>query len=367
MKVLSICDHGGVSEFYRSVTPYRLLAEAGYIELTQNNGHNPALVDHLHEFEAVVFSRPDSWQHSYLLLAAKQAGLRVIVDVDDNLLLIPPSIGVYDAWHRRGTAEITERLWHFKRNIRLADVFTISTAALGQQLCEGRPHRLRSDYLILPNMILAKNWQCPAPESKAEADAIVTKPPGEIWIGWWGIYNHWDDWRDIAPYIEPIILKRPQVKLVILGMPELAHLFQEIRRTGQMIIGPFVSPDELGTYRALIKQFDIALAPTNPCPFNESKSDLKILQYGAAGLPVIASKTTYDHWRDWAIVLDKPQKWGRALEMLLDQPAKGRLMGRELQKQILTWRTYERTFNLWLEPLRLKLNQNATKISYDSA
>lgn len=345
MKVLTICEGGGVSEYYRTLTPYRILAEAGEIELTANDGVNPAIISHLDNFDAVIFSRPDTPEHSLILLHAKMQGLRVIVDIDDNLFLLPPSIGLYHAWHQRGTGKIQPRLYHLKQNIKLADVLTVSTEALGRQLCQGEPHRLREDYLVLPNMILESDWRDiePAP-----------KPEGETWVGWWGIYNHWDDWRDVAPYIEPVIEAYPDTRLVLLGMPELSHLFPALRKTNQLVIAPFVPPSELAAYREIVAAFDVALAPTAYCPFNESKSDLKLLQYGAAGVASIASKTTYSAWNDEALTLEVPAQWGQAVELLLENSLSRRHYADDLHQRVMAERTYEAQYPRWRAALGLQ-------------
>jgi glycosyltransferase involved in cell wall biosynthesis len=346
-KILLICDGGGVSEFYRSATPYRMLAQAGHIEIESDPGDNPALIDRLDQFDAAVFSRSDTDIHSLIIRECKMRGIRVIYDVDDNLDLIPPSIGVFQAWHVRGKNAITPRLWHFKRNVAIADILTVSTPALGRQLCDGYPRRLRErgDYLVLPNQILADSWRniSPTPEKK----------PGEVWVGWWGIYNHWDDWRDIAPYIEPVITARPEVRLVILGMPELSHLFPALVESGQLLAGPFIEPASLDGYRQFVAAFDIALAPTSPCPFNESKSDLKLLQYGAAGVPVIASEATYGDWEDrpGTIILYGPDQWGYILDEWLDDLDTLRAEAVGLRRHILQNRTYEANYTRWLEAI----------------
>lgn len=333
-----ISDAAGVSEFYRTLTPYRLLADAGLIELVIDDGLNPAIIDHLGRFDAVVFSRADSAEHSLILQHAKQRGLRVVFDMDDNLLAVPPSIGVYSGWRVRGAQQITPRLYYLKRNIQAADVLTVSTRELGRQLAHLRP-----DYTVLQNMVLAGDWADIEP---------VSKPAGEVWVGWWGIYNHWDDWRDIAPYIEPVLLGLPQTRLVLLGMPELAQLFPRLAQAGQLVTGPFVEPEQLGEYRQIIAALDVALAPTADYPFNRSKSDLKLLQYGLAGVPVIASGVTYGDWREYATIIDAPQQWGIALRGVLAEMGPARAKAQRLQTYIARTRTYEATFNTWLHVLR---------------
>ena len=341
MRVLVISDSRGVSEFYRAVTPFRILEEAGDIELTMDSGLNPALADHVNEYDCIVFIRSDAGPHHSLMLHAKMNGVRTVFDVDDNLLLLPPSIHAYAAWHERGTGRITSRLWYFKRNLQMADMLTVSTDALGRQLCNGEPHDLRQpgDYLVLPNQILAESWNVPPAE----------KPEGEVWVGWWGIYNHWDDWRDVAGYIEPVIIKRPEVRLMILGMPEIAHLFPTLCETGQLVTFPFVSPDDLDDYRSIVKSFDVALAPTSFSAFNVSKSDLKLLQYGAAGVPVIASKVTYASWQDYALLPERPDEWGGTLEYALDNLSAFKDRAELLQGKVMSERTYEANYEKWLE------------------
>lgn len=346
MRVLTICDGAGVSEFYRTLTPYRLLAEAGEIELEHDDGMNPAMNSYLDGFDVVVFSRSDTPHHTVLMLNALRLGKRVVFDIDDNLFLLPPSIGPYQFWHERGTGRVLPRFYYLKHNIKLADCLTVSTEALGRQLCDGEPHTLRNgpgDYLVLPNHILASDWQDVQP---------VEKPAGEVWVGWWGIYNHWDDWRDIAPYIEPVIVDHPEVKLIVIGMPEIAHLFPALRKTGQLVTYPFAPPAEIAEYRRLVKSFDVALAPTSPCEFNQAKSDLKMLQYGAAGVPVIASHTTYSEWLDYATVIGDKRHWGTALDYCLENQAEVEAQAKELQVKVLTERTYEGNYRAWLKALQ---------------
>jgi hypothetical protein len=170
-------------------------------------------------------------------------------------------------------------------------------------------------------------------------------------VGWWGIYNHWDDWRDVAPAIEPVLADRPETRLLLMGMPELAQLFPRLQAQGQLVTAPFVAAEELGPYRAMLKSLDVALAPTCAHPFNEAKSDLKLLQYGAAGVAAIASRTTYAAWADDVTVVGQPWHFCLALEHLLSDEAARRDCAAKLQARVLRERTYEFRYLDWLEVL----------------
>jgi hypothetical protein len=75
-----------------------------------------------------------------------------------------------------------------------------------------------------------------------------------------------------------------------------------------------------------------------------------MLQYGAAGVPVIASSVTYAAWSEEAVILDEPEEWGPALVRALLNPEA--LTGRLLQARVLGNRTYEGNFRKWLQALK---------------
>ena len=103
---------------------------------TEQSGQNPGVIDNLRHFDAVVFSRADTPGMSLILREAKLAGVRVIYDIDDNLILLPPSIPAYNAWHHRGSTKITPRLWYLKRNIRLDETVTRASVSDSKKVVE---------------------------------------------------------------------------------------------------------------------------------------------------------------------------------------------------------------------------------------
>jgi hypothetical protein len=72
-----------------------------------------------------------------------------------------------------------------------------------------------------------------------------------------------------------------------------------------------------------ILNFDIGMIPLRSAPFNEAKSDIKGLEYAAAGIPFIASasgsyKELLESWGgDAFVVASKPEHWRKGATRLL--------------------------------------------------
>jgi glycosyltransferase involved in cell wall biosynthesis len=101
--------------------------------------------------------------------------------------------------------------------------------------------------------------------------------------------------------------------------------------------------------------FDIGLAPLAPEKFNESKSWLKCLEYGALGIPVIASD--FGPYHDYVIdgvtgflVKSKPQ-WRDRLRMLASDADLRESMGQKAREQAAQ-HTIEGNWHRWDEVYR---------------
>lgn len=101
--------------------------------------------------------------------------------------------------------------------------------------------------------------------------------------------------------------------LIWLGSPATEHFVAQIatalletnRRTGAMLVlisGPQNNPDlapleemirripwNIATFASAMAQADVAIAPLDDTPYSRGKSAYKLLQYAAAGLPIVGS------------------------------------------------------------------------------
>jgi len=99
-------------------------------------------------------------------------------------------------------------------------------------------------------------------------------------VGWAGGMSHLNDWMEAATPLAGVLAANPDVDMHFVGIDYSPLLKRECRYT------PW-KPDVWEYYQGI--DFDIGLAPLADTPFNSCKSHIKVLEYMALGIPVIAS------------------------------------------------------------------------------
>lgn len=116
-----------------------------------------------------------------------------------------------------------------------------------------------------------------------------------IHLGWMGAF-HWrgGDLELLKPWLPQFLADHPEVTLVSAGSPELFDFLGVDGLTTPDMIGQ--KPTELSKHLrpychlpAMVAHFDIGLVPLAQNKFNACKSWVKGLEYGAMGVPCVAS------------------------------------------------------------------------------
>jgi glycosyltransferase involved in cell wall biosynthesis len=148
----------------------------------------------------------------------------------------------------------------------VADLVTVTTEPLAEMI---RTRTGQRNVAVIPNFI---------PESML----AMERPRREhVTVGWAGGVSHTWDVSLIGRAVRQVMDQDRSLRLHIVGSdfrPTFGHSGARHTHWEPLI------PDY---YRHL--DFDIGLAPLAETKFNESKSPLKALEYGALGIPVIAS------------------------------------------------------------------------------
>lgn len=335
MRVLFGTRSDGADAYFRAVAPASVMRYNGY----DVDARTP-MVNDADDYDVLILQRHADPVAELIMREFQDRGKPVIYDCDDWLFGIPPSWDCYGQYYHRGQMAPTSTLLHHERLLKRADAVTCTTRALQEKLA---PYN--SLVFELPNCVLWGDWDVVVPYGK-EVDGPV--------VGWFGLPYHWDTWRLLAPVIEPAIVESG-AWLAVLGFPEVVNCFSK-RLAARTIVQPLVSWRDFATMRRMVASFDVGLCWMEDTEFNRCKSPLRALQYGAAGVPMIASPAVYgetltreDGWF-YANMAETPQEVAWAIgELLADEFTLEAAKSRAQLWQSRVWKehTYETQWHLW--------------------
>lgn len=198
----------------------------------------------------------------------------------------------------------------FRRSVRLADMVITGSRYLAEHA-----RRFNSNVEVLPIGLKVSDYR---PDCPAKDDNKIRM----VWIGSRSTLGYLEE---IAPAIEEIAAHYDQVVLRIIcdNFPELNKVPIEKR---------LWSMDTRGIDLATC---DIGLAPLPDNRFTQGKCSFKVLEYSAAGLPVIASPvgTNSEYVKDGVtgFLAAGAREWIDRMTQLVQSPELRRTMGREGQ------------------------------------
>lgn len=204
-------------------------------------------------------------------------------ELDDLMFDLPK-----DSPHRQEIPKDIEA--RLRRGIALCDRLIVSTGPLADAL-----RSMNQDIRVVPNYLPGSRWLDLLPQRRQG------KKPR---VGWSGSVSHVGDLLIITEIVRELA---NEVDWVFMGLaPDALRPYIAEFHPGL----PF---DEYPTALATL-DLDLALAPLELCRFNECKSNLKLMEYGILGYPVIATDITpYQCGLPVTLVKNKRTHWIRAI------------------------------------------------------
>jgi len=261
--VIALAIEPSVGAAYRAELPTRALADDGHraelIIWDQLDALPP--FDYLRQADVVHMWRLFRAPARRLATALREAGVAVVFDNDDDMTRVPKGSPAY-AEMKAARAQVAQELGAM---LRLTELVTTT----GPELA-GRLRRLGGgDVRVVENYV--------------EAGFVRERPEsGEgVTIGWVAAAEHRGDLRDLRlrRTLEQLLEEQPHVSLVSVGI----DLGVRSERYTHHAPVPFPElPD-------LIARFDLALAPIADVSFNRVRSNIKVKEYAASGVPWLAS------------------------------------------------------------------------------
>lgn len=301
-------DQGGCG-FYRAIQPTKFLAQTKHIHAEQSDW---ARLDLMLRYDVIVAARVSNPSLISVLLEAQRAGKIVIFETDDLLNHIP-DWNPNAAWH---TAE-RERM----RSLFLerCDGAIVSTPELAESLKRSRVH-------VCWNGIDPERWPMTPVDQNTDCVRIL----------WAGSATHEKDLELIAPAIKRIGERYAgRVKFVFVGYapPSIScgyssggsvriDIAPRYKQIAEFVPG---CPVLEWPVKLAEQECHMAIAPLVDHPFNRAKSELKVLEAWALGIPIVASdiapyRRAIKHDYDGYLVDPDPNQWFRCLKHLIENP-----------------------------------------------
>ena len=354
-------DRLGACGHYRIKWPLDAIARRGF--RTEWGVYLGSDLSHLiTQFDVAVFQRQTQAGLREIIEDAREAGVVVVYDFDDNVLHVSDPDNYFGqlffgnnrdlVWRaflefeRKGMVDpriprspdfvfqaAQMRRRQFVEMLGSVDCITVTVPYLKEVYAEHTDTRIE----VLPNCIEPVEW-----------DAEVVDIPGtegKFIIGWSGSETHAADLKMIVQPLNSFMKRVPDAVLVLVGFPAAREFFPALLQE-RILTFPFM---ESSKYKGYVKAFDVALAPAVNSAFNKSKSSIRIWEAGMAGLPVIASPVPYGNdVHEFGFVAKNNSDWFRALKTVHENVAGWRKIGKLHQKHVLKDHTYDANIDKWI-------------------
>lgn len=283
--------------------------------------------------DVIVFQRSSSLESLDWMQRAKAMGVKVVYDIDDDLFVVPKILENPHKYY--SSPEVQQRMRHMMTEAHLV---TVSTPTLAKNALPVLSHK------VIRNCVDLGHTRIPTNRPK----------PTGVTIMWHGSETHLDDMPVVKGALKRVLKDWNGVaRLELIG-----HFTEE--NTGREFAGlpvtyrGWLPPTEL--YQGL-RVADIGLAPLADNQFNRGKSEIKWVEYGAVGVPTVATwLDPYKVARPYTDILPveggTEDEWYEKLSLLVkDEPLRLRI-GAEAKIRVLEGYDSRQRIKEWLDALR---------------
>lgn len=305
---------------YRITKPLEAMISEGLVE--GESGMTLLTLSEIGQFRPdslIIQRRYSPAFHSWVERVGKLHNVFKVFELDDYIINLPMKHHGRNAF-RQETAKLV------RKSLSYFDRFVVSTAPLAEAMSH-----MHSDIVVIKNRLPVKSW------GRLNSLRYQGKKPR---LGWAGGVSHRGDLEMIFDIVREFA---DNVEWVFMGMcpDKLRPYVHEIHEGVDLSLYP-------AALAAL--NLDLALAPVEDNIFNACKSNLRLLEYGACGIPVICSNVACYREDDLPVtrVNNKFIDWRDAIRMHLADPDASEKMGLNLQAVVRNeWMLTGNSLRLW--------------------
>ena len=324
-------------DYYRGYIPFSAMGEAG-CSIMVSRPLNQGEVRYWDNSKFLVLSKIISMDYFQTIKeCAEKIGALLVYDLDDNLHEIEPCNYAFKTYNTE-TEDGLRNIASIEYIISNCDHVIYSTRELRNYY-----DTLNPNSSVLPNFLdidkRYKNiekfdWKKLADKQK------VSYSDDSVIIGFFGSDSHIEDLSILQDSVIKILANNKKVIFAIMvGQDLIASVL--IKKWGisssRFIYMPY---QNINDYVKCVACFDIGLAPLHTNMFNICKSNLKLLEYGALGIPYVASKVAnfqrfhVESDKVGGFICDSTSEWTEKINFLIDNPDIRKEMGNKLQEYV---------------------------------
>ncbi|MGJ8662384.1 MAG: glycosyltransferase [Marinicella sp.] len=326
-RVVAYAQDDWASGFYRIKSPITALAAANQISahsLSTHHNHipTPYEISRLEADTLLLHGYYSDQQLAALHHWSKQLNIHTVISIDDLLTHIPN----YNPFSSKTPKDINTRI---RLACSLADTLVVSTEVLANHYSPFHQH-----IQVIPNRLSKHIWP---PSSPTQNNS------NKLRIGWAGAGQHQAD----LAWLEPIVQTTQHLyEWVFFGDCPPALDTKNIE---------YHEPVDLIKYPEYLKglNLDLAVAPLVNNPFNQAKSALKLIEFGALGIPVIASDLVCYHNSPATLLENTEATWIETIADFNRDRAKLLQAGLTLQEWVKNNYYLEDHLCQWLDVLKI--------------
>ncbi len=346
-KVLGIVQNLGALAQIRIISPLEYLKSKGLVEyqILDMSKNKPPKVKHIPDL--VLQQRTDTFKFLNLIKLLKSKGSKVIYELDDNLLKVPKKNVAYPYYNNPHVRRaLLENIW-------MSDHLIVTNDYLKNSY-----YKHKDEVSVIPNFIDTQIFR-PFKEEKR-----LNNP---LRIGYAGTMTHLEDFEQVTPALLKLKKKyEKEIKLVFINFipPEF-------------IEDPWVEflpgDTKLEGFAKILSDanLDIGLAPLKFNEFNQSKSDIKFLEYGIEKIAGIYSdyspyhSSVVDKENGLFVKSESSDEWYEKITYLIENPSEIKKYQKNAFDYVLQNRTMEKNAYLWYETFEKVIHNKKTQVYVD--
>jgi hypothetical protein len=322
-------NHADGCAFQRCMIPAqnmrKVATEVSFQEADYRWKHTPVIIQRIAD---------KKWNEIVHLI--KAAGQPVLQELDDSFTTITEhSNPLQQLWKPEMFKE------HF-RSFKLVDGAIFSVEAIAEQY----KHLIKENVHIVPNMI---DFDLMPTLDEVAQIKREKNPENKIVIGWYGSFSHHYDIQSHYQFFKDLS-EIPNVELHFGFYDPKAYN----KRWENVPYKVWKWETDYKRFYRNVAPFDIGLIIASDNKFNQAKSDIKFLEYGAMGIPCVSDKTlpymTIKH-KETGFLAKNQTRMFKHIVQLVNEEAMRREIGQNAYKYVYNERNanslhryYERIF-----------------------